>query len=152
MLVFALPALVGVPYVPSKPREVRRLFDEALPLGKDDVVLDIGSGDGVVLAAAAERGARAIGYEINPFLVLLSRWRLRKFARTQVRWANIWRQSALEKVTVMYTFGDGRDIAKMFQLAERQAAAQTTPLIFVSYGFSIPDKRPIRDYRGYFLY
>lgn len=151
-MIFALPALTGAPYVPSKSREVRRLFTEALPLGKDDVVLDIGSGDGVVLMIAAQQGARAIGYEINPFLVLISRWRLRKLPGVQVRWANIWRRPVLDKVTVMYTFGDGRDIAKMFRLAERQAAAQTEPLTFVSYGFAIPGMRPTKEYYGYFLY
>lgn len=152
LMIFALPALIGAPYVPSRSREVQRLFAEALPLGKGDVVLDIGSGDGVVLMAAAQQGARAIGYEINPFLVLISRWRLRKLPGAQVHWANIWRQPVLEKVTVMYTFGDGRDIAKMFQLAERQAAAQTEPLTFVSYGFAVPGVRQAKEYHGYFLY
>ena len=106
LMIFALPALIGAPYVPSKSREVRRLFAEALPLGKGDIVLDIGSGDGVVLMAAAQQGARAIGYEINPFLVLISRWRLRKLPGAQVHWANIWRRPVLDKVTVMYAFGD----------------------------------------------
>ena len=62
LMIFALPALIGAPYVPSRSREVQRLFAEALPIGKGDVVLDIGSGDGVVLMAAAQQGARAIGY------------------------------------------------------------------------------------------
>lgn len=152
LMIFALPALIGAPYVPSKSREVRRLFAEALPLGKGDIVLDIGSGDGVVLMIAAQQGARAIGYEINPFLVLISRWRLRKLPGARGRWANIWRRPVLDKVTVMYTFGDGRDIAKMFRLAERQAAAQTEPLTFVSYGFAVPGMRPTKEYHGYFLY
>ena len=152
LMIFALPALIGAPYVPSRSREVQRLFAEVLPLGKGDVVLDIGSGDGVVLMAAAQQGSRAIGCEINPVLVLISRWRLRKLPGARVYWANIWRQPVLDKVTVMYAFGDGRDIAKMFQLAERQAAAQTEPLTFVSYGFAVPGVRQAKEYHGYFLY
>ena len=37
---------------------------------KGDIVMDLGSGDGRFLIAAAKRGATAIGWEINPFLVL----------------------------------------------------------------------------------
>ena len=107
-----------------------RLCAEALPVETGDIGLDIGSGDGVVLMAAAQQGARAIGYEINPFLVLISRWRLRKLSGVRVHWANIWRQPVLDKVTVMYTFGDGRDIAKMFRLADRQAADKRISWLF----------------------
>ena len=36
----------------------------------DDVVYDLGSGDGrIVIAAAKDRGARGVGYEIDPALV-----------------------------------------------------------------------------------
>jgi SAM-dependent methyltransferase len=38
-----------------------------------DVVIDLGSGDGRNVIAAARRGARAIGFEYNPDLVELSR-------------------------------------------------------------------------------
>ena len=38
-----------------------------------DVVIDLGSGDGRNVIAAAKRGARAIGFEYNPDLVELSR-------------------------------------------------------------------------------
>ena len=40
----------------------------------------------------------------------------------------------------------------MFQLAGRQAAAQTEPLTFVSYGFAVPGVRQAKEYHGYFLY
>lgn len=38
-----------------------------------DTLIDLGSGDGRVLIAAAKLGTKAIGYEINPFLVKQSR-------------------------------------------------------------------------------
>jgi hypothetical protein len=38
-----------------------------------DVVIDLGSGDGRAVIAAAKRGARAVGFEFNPDLVELSR-------------------------------------------------------------------------------
>ena len=56
----------GAPYVPSIRRDVRRLFDTEISLQPHDVVLDIGSGDGLVLREVSRRGAKAIGYEIHP--------------------------------------------------------------------------------------
>jgi 16S rRNA A1518/A1519 N6-dimethyltransferase RsmA/KsgA/DIM1 with predicted DNA glycosylase/AP lyase activity len=41
-------------------------------LGRDDVVYDLGSGDGRILIEAAKRGNRAVGFEIDPELVTLS--------------------------------------------------------------------------------
>ncbi len=139
LVLFALTAFTGAPYVPSHRRDIQRVFREGVKLTKDDVVLDIGAGDGVVLIEAAKLGAQAIGYEINPLLVLVARWRTRNYRdNVQVIWANAWRRKPLERVTVLYAFGDGRDIRKMYALAERQARAQRRALTFVSYGFSVP--------------
>jgi SAM-dependent methyltransferase len=61
------------PYVPSTPVAV----DEMLRLagaGPGDLVMDLGSGDGrIVIAAARDYGARGIGVEIDAQLVALSR-------------------------------------------------------------------------------
>ena len=49
------------------------VVNEMLRLGSvtaDDVVYDLGSGDGrIVIAAARDRGARGVGFEIDPALV-----------------------------------------------------------------------------------
>lgn len=52
--------------------------DLMLQLGKvtaGDYVIDLGSGDGVTVIAAAKKGARALGVEYNPDLVALARRR-----------------------------------------------------------------------------
>lgn len=52
------------------------LLDTMLSLARvtpEDVVIDLGSGDGRAVIAAARIGARAIGVEFNPELVTLSR-------------------------------------------------------------------------------
>jgi len=73
-LVFAAVVAVGAPYVPSKRKDLVDAFDELYPISKNDLVLDIGSGDGIVLREVARRGGRAVGIEINPILVLISKW------------------------------------------------------------------------------
>jgi SAM-dependent methyltransferase len=52
------------------------LVQAMLDLGKvtsNDIVMDLGSGDGRIVIAAAKRGARATGIEYNPDMVALSR-------------------------------------------------------------------------------
>ena len=61
-----------VPYVQT-PHEVVAEMLRMANVGRDDVVYDLGSGDGrLVIAAARDFGARGAGVEIDPKLVALS--------------------------------------------------------------------------------
>jgi len=58
-----------VPYVVT-PLPVVDAMLELAAVGRDDVVYDLGSGDGrIVIAAARDHGARGVGIEIDPRLV-----------------------------------------------------------------------------------
>jgi SAM-dependent methyltransferase len=59
-------------WVPSPEALVERMLDMA-EVGKDDFVMDLGSGDGRIVIAAAKRGAHALGVEYTPELVAMSR-------------------------------------------------------------------------------
>ncbi len=61
-----------VVWVPTPDPTVEKMLDLA-KVTADDVVMDLGSGEGRIVIAAAKRGARAIGVEYNPDLVELSR-------------------------------------------------------------------------------
>lgn len=151
--VFLLTALIGAPYVPTRRREAREAFTVLRPLTAGDVVLDIGSGDGAVLGVVARAGATAVGYEINPFLVAISRWRLRRHRETvTVRLRNFWATSFPDATTVVYTFGDSRDIAKMYQKVQREATRLEKPIDLISYAFQVPGQQSQRVHRAYFLY
>jgi SAM-dependent methyltransferase len=57
---------LDVPYVPTPDEVVARMLRMA-KVGKDDVVYDLGCGDGRIVITAAQRfGARGVGYDINP--------------------------------------------------------------------------------------
>jgi SAM-dependent methyltransferase len=57
----------GAPYV-ATPRQTARQMLELAQVGPEDVVYDLGSGDGRLLwLAAQEFGAQAVGIEIDPF-------------------------------------------------------------------------------------
>lgn len=74
LLLAALPALApaaqaDVPYVPTPAAVVDAMLKLA-DVGPKDFVIDLGSGDGrIVIAAAKERGARGFGVEIDASLV-----------------------------------------------------------------------------------
>jgi precorrin-6B methylase 2 len=60
-----------VVWVPTPQAVVDKMLDMAR-VTKNDVVMDLGSGDGRTVITAAKRGARAFGIEYNPDMVDLS--------------------------------------------------------------------------------
>jgi predicted O-methyltransferase YrrM len=57
---------LDVPYVPTPEAVVERMLRMA-KVDKDDLLYDLGSGDGrIVITAAREYGARGVGYDIDP--------------------------------------------------------------------------------------
>jgi precorrin-6B methylase 2 len=59
-------------WVPTPPELVEKMLDMA-KLTPRDYVIDLGSGDGRNVIAAAKRGAKALGVEYNPDMVTLSK-------------------------------------------------------------------------------
>lgn len=62
------PRYILAPYVPTPPEVVERMLDLA-GVGSSDLVYDLGCGDGRIVIAAAQRGARAVGVDIEPHWV-----------------------------------------------------------------------------------
>jgi len=63
--------ITGAPFVPST-NQVSESMIKLAHIKKGTKVYDLGSGNGKLLFRAAQLGATAIGFEINPFLVLFS--------------------------------------------------------------------------------
>src|ERR671920_1943439 len=70
ILAFCLPAWAqDIPFVPSPMIVVERMLELA-EVKRDDIVYDLGSGDGRILIQAAKKyGARGVGIDMNPKLV-----------------------------------------------------------------------------------
>lgn len=66
-----------VVWVPTPEVLVEKMLDLANVTPKD-FVIDLGSGDGRTVIAAAKRGARALGVEYNPDMVALSEYNARQ--------------------------------------------------------------------------
>ncbi len=68
--------VIGAGYDPTPMKTVRRMLQMA-EVGKDDVVYDLGCGDGrIILTAAREFGARAVGIEVDPIRFFFARLRI----------------------------------------------------------------------------
>ncbi len=115
----------GAPYLPTFQREIDQLFAK-LELPKNSVVVDLGSGDGRLLRTAAKYGYRAVGYEINPVLWAVSRWRLRHEARVKVCLQSLWRAD-LAKADLVFIFG----ITRIMPELEKKLRAELQPGSYV---------------------
>lgn len=97
--------VTGGPFVPSNKNSVRAMITLAR-LHPGQTVIDVGSGDGRVLFHAAKKGVKAIGIEINPYLVLYTRFRafLGPYrGNITVLWKNLW-NADLKDANVVFVY------------------------------------------------
>jgi len=89
-LVFGFVILRGAPYLPTRKNQIKAGL-ELLDLNPGQTMLELGSGDGAVLLAAAKKGYKSIGYELNPVLVIISRLRCFKYRKLiTIYWGDYW--------------------------------------------------------------
>ncbi|TAK88804.1 hypothetical protein EPO04_01660 [Patescibacteria group bacterium] len=144
---FAAGTFFGAPYLPIKRRELEGALDLA-ELQAGETLIDLGSGDGTVLIAAARRGANAIGYELNPLLWLVSYARTWPYRRqVSVRLQNYW-MVTLPPADVIYTFLLDRYMAKLNAKLESELSRPTRVVCHV---FELP-RKPISKTRNSYLY
>ncbi|XP_057284796.1 ATP synthase subunit C lysine N-methyltransferase isoform X1 [Pezoporus wallicus] len=72
---FVTPAVrkVCLPFVPATSTQIQNVL--RMLESRSGSLVDIGSGDGRIVIAAAKMGFKAVGYELNPWLVWYSRYR-----------------------------------------------------------------------------
>jgi hypothetical protein len=94
---------VGAPWVPTSMPMVNKMLTMA-EVGPDDVVYDMGCGDGrLVVTAARKYGARAVGIEIDPLRYLWCQFLitllfLRK--RVEIRYGNFFNHDLSEATVI----------------------------------------------------
>lgn len=144
---FAVTLFFGSPWVPTHPIRARKMLAFA-ELQPGETVLDLGSGDGAILFCAVEefRAYHAIGYEINPILIIMAklRARLRKLSGqvTTVR-GNIFKDK-FPNADVVTTFLIPSTMKKLrYKLAALPAETR-----IVSRGFMIPGVMPSKKQEG----
>ena len=93
ILWLVVPLATGLPWVPTRDRRIRKALQLA-DIRPGEIIYDLGAGDGrVLLAAARDFGARAVGIEVSPIHCLIAGLRAR-FSRVSrlvtVRWGSFY--------------------------------------------------------------
>ena len=131
----------GGPYVPTKPEILERMIRVAC-IGPEDRVVDLGSGDGRLVIAAAQSGAKhSLGYEIHPGLVRLSNWKIKKMnleKQALVLKQSMWKAN-LSDVTLVFLYQIPYAMNRIKKLLETQLPPGSR---IVSHAFKIPGWEP----------
>ena len=113
------------------------------------MLIELGSGDGRILREAGRKGIRAVGYELNPILVLYSIINTWKYRDTvSVVWGNYWLKEWPEADGIFVFLLD----RYMTKLNNKIVRDFHKPVKVVSFAFKIPEKQPSAQKNGLFLY
>ena len=117
-----VPAVYGLPSRPTKPNRILKAL-QLVNLKPGETLYDLGAGDGrVLLIAAREFGAQAVGIEIGPIQCALI-W-LRVVAsgfghKIQIKWGNFFKAD-LSHADVVFIYATSTEVAKLAPYLEKQ--------------------------------
>jgi precorrin-6B methylase 2 len=146
-------AAVGAPWLPTPKKRVRAMLDIA-DVKPDDVVYDLGSGDGrIIVMAAKDYGATSVGIEIDPLRYYWSRLNIRRHrlrSKVQVVRTNFFKMDISEATVV--TLYQGHEINK--KIRDKLAEDLKPGTRVVSYRFILSGWEPIETHEesSTFLY
>lgn len=132
---------LDVPYVTTRPETVALMLEMA-DVGPDDFVIDLGTGDGrILIAAARDRGARGLGVDIDPVMVRRAQARARRAGvadRVEFKVADIFETPlAAADVVTMYLLPEVNLRLRPRLLAELKPGARV-----VSHAWDMGDWKP----------
>ena len=117
-----VPALYGLPPVPTKPERIQKAL-KLVKLQPNETLYDLGAGDGRVLVIAArDFGAKAVGLEIGPVQCALLWLRANASGfgnQIQVRWENFYKAD-LQDADVIFVYATSREVMKLAPHLEQQ--------------------------------
>lgn len=148
VLLFGFVVAFGAPYLPTLSPQVTKALD-LINLEAGQTLLELGSGDGRLLREAAKRGIYTVGYELNPLLVFYSRlstWRYRKYVK--IVWGNFWNKSWPPCDGIFVFLLD----PYMEKLDKKIVQYSRKPVKLVSFTFRIPNRQPLAENSGLYLY
>ena len=122
LLWILVPALYGLPPVPTKPDRIRKALQLA-NLQSNETLYDLGAGDGRVLFIAAQDfGANAVGIEIGPIQcawIWLRAVTSGLGKQIRVKWENYFKAD-LYDADVVFVYATSREIVKLAPHLEKQ--------------------------------
>lgn len=148
ILLFGAVLLRGAPYVPTR-REQSETALDLLKLKQGQTLYELGCGDGRVLKLAASKGLIVVGYELNPLLVLTAKLVTYKYRKnTKIIWGDFWKAD-ISNADGIFVFLIDKYMIKLDKKINKE---KNKPIKLASFAFKIPDKKPVEEKKGIFLY
>lgn len=145
---FSFVLLFGAPYLPSVKTQSNIALD-LLEIKNGDVFYELGCGDGRVLLMAEQRGAKAIGYELNPIIFLFAK--IRTFKKRQnitVIFGNFW-SADLTNADKVYVFLLDKFMDRLDKKLESELKSGS---LLASFAFKMHSKKHLKEKEAVFLY
>ncbi|MGB9937000.1 MAG: methyltransferase [Methanobacterium sp.] len=135
-------AIIGAGFEPTSKRKVNKML-QMVEIGQNDVLYDLGSGDGRIVAEAVKKyNARAVGIEADPLRVLWSRLYLffSRLNNYKIIWGNFFNQDISEATAVTLFLGyDANQKLKSKLLKELKPGTSV-----VSYIWTFDEWMPVK--------
>ena len=145
---FSLVVFVGAPYLPTLTPQMQAAIRLA-NLQPGDTLLELGCGDGKVVAAAAAQGYKVVGYELNPILAVICWARCFKYRRqVKIIWGNFW-SAPWPPAEAIFVFLLPKYMKK---LDKKIVQYSHKPVKLISFAFEIPGQQPTKTAQGVFRY
>jgi tRNA A58 N-methylase Trm61 len=136
------PLLIGAAWSPASKRVVDKILDLA-DVGSQDILYDLGSGDGrIVVRAARKYQATGLGIEADPLRVIWSRINLKILGlnkQTRIIWGDIFKQD-ISHATVVTVFLWQRTNEKLKEKLQRELKPGTR---IISYIWTFSGWKPL---------
>jgi 16S rRNA A1518/A1519 N6-dimethyltransferase RsmA/KsgA/DIM1 with predicted DNA glycosylase/AP lyase activity len=140
LIYYIVAFLSGAPFVPSTNPTAESMIKLA-QLKKGMVCYDLGSGEGKLLKRIASYGAKAIGVEINPLLVLYSKIRFLTNPLISVLWQSFWTTN-LSDADVIFVYLLPLRMEKLKTKLMKECKKGT---LIISNSFIFPDWKIMRQ-------
>lgn len=149
-VVMVVSVLVGVPFLPVHRRQAE-LMVKLAELKPGMTAIDLGSGAGRFLFLAAGQGAKAVGYELNPFLFWWTKLMIKANGLSglvSVRLLSLY-SAPIGDADVVFAFL----LPRLMGSVEKKLFAELKPgAKIISYAFSLPNHAPTIKTEGIFVY
>lgn len=129
----------GAFYYPSAEKNIQSLIKLAKPKPKD-IFVDLGSGDGRIVIAAAKIGIKSIGYELDPILVHKSTKKIKKLHLSHladIKLKNFWKID-FNNINIIYVYQFPKYIKKLEKILNKNQH----PITVISYRYPFPNQKP----------
>ena len=125
LLWILVPAFYGLPSVPTRLDRIRKAL-KLVNLQPDEMLYDLGAGDGrVLLIAAREFKAFSIGLEVGPVQCALIWLRIVSSGlanRIKIRWGNFFKAD-IKDADVVYVYATSQEVLKLAPFLQKQMKA-----------------------------